>query len=79
MENNIEDNVKLERDKPGKLDIAVNKMISRKFLVFLMASIFLIFTAIKSEEWVTLACIYIGMEAVQNLALILKSKLGNKE
>ena len=48
----------------GKLDRLVEKMISRKFMVWLTATGLLAFTGLESGDWVMISAIYIGGQAV---------------
>jgi hypothetical protein len=46
------------------IDQLVNKWVSRKLLVFIIACIGLFRTNLTSEDWVIIASIYIGSESV---------------
>ena len=48
----------------GKLDRLVEKMISRKFLVWLTATGLLAFSDLASSDWVIISAIYIGGQTV---------------
>mgnify|MGYP003641964732 FL=1 len=48
----------------GKLDRLVEKMISRKFLVWLTATGLMAFYGLESSDWVMLSAIYIGAQGV---------------
>jgi len=48
----------------GKLDRLTEKMISRKFLVWLTASGMLATSNLESGDWVIISAIYIGGQAV---------------
>ena len=48
----------------GKLDRLVEKMISRKFMVWLTATGLLAFAGLESGDWVMISAIYIGGQAV---------------
>ena len=48
----------------GKLDRLVEKVISRKFLVWLTATGLLSFSALESSDWVMISAIYIGAQGV---------------
>jgi len=48
----------------GKLDRLVEKMISRKFLVWLTATGLMAFYGLESGDWVMLSAIYIGTQGV---------------
>ena len=58
-----------------KLDLLLNRWISRKLLVFIVASFGLFFTSIDSQDWTTIAITYIGSQAVVDMVeRIYKSK-----
>ena len=48
----------------AKLDRLVEKMISRKFLVWLTATGLLVFSDLASNDWVMISAIYIGGQTV---------------
>jgi hypothetical protein len=48
----------------AKLDALVERMISRKFLVWLTATGMLATSNVTSEDWVMISAIYIGGQAV---------------
>jgi len=48
----------------GRLDRLVEKMISRKFLVWLTATGLMAFYGLESSDWVMLSAIYIGAQGV---------------
>ena len=48
----------------GKLDRLVEKMISRKFMVWLTATGLLAFAGLESGDWVMISAIYIGGQAI---------------
>tara|TARA_R110000772_G_scaffold68531_1_gene151815 strand:+ start:330 stop:590 length:261 start_codon:yes stop_codon:yes gene_type:complete len=48
----------------SKLDRLVEKMISRKFLVWLTATGLLTFSDLASSDWVIISAIYIGGQTV---------------
>lgn len=48
----------------AKLDRLVEKMISRKFLVWLTATGLMAFYGLDSGDWVMLSAIYIGAQGV---------------
>ena len=51
-------------DTKGKLDRLVEKMISRKFLVWLTATGLMAFYGLESSDWVMISAIYIGAQGV---------------
>ena len=48
----------------GKIDKLVEKMISRKFLVWLTATGLMAFSGLESSDWVMISAIYIGGQTV---------------
>jgi hypothetical protein len=59
----------------GKIDTFLGKWASRKLLVFFIATLLSLFGNLDSHDWVTIASIYIGSQAVVDLAKVYKSKL----
>ena len=53
----------MEKTK-AKLDRLVEKMISRKFLVWLTATGLMAFYGLESSDWVMLSAIYIGSQGI---------------
>jgi len=50
-----------------QFDIIINKWISRKLLVFLIACGGLFFGSVTSSDWVVIATAYIGIEGITNI------------
>lgn len=50
-----------------QFDIILNKWISRKLLVFLVASVGLFIGTLTSTDWVIIATAYIGIEGFTNI------------
>lgn len=50
-----------------QIDILLNKWISRKLLVFLIATIGLFFKLINSTDWVIISTAYISIEGFTNI------------
>jgi urocanate hydratase len=48
----------------SKLDVLVEKMISRKFLVWLTATGLMMYSDLASSDWVMISAIYIGGQTV---------------
>jgi hypothetical protein len=55
-----------------QLDILLNKWISRKLLVFLVACGGLFSQTLTSSDWVIIATAYIGIEGITNIVERLK-------
>ncbi len=49
-----------------QLDKLINKWISRKLLVFIIACFYLGFKLITNEQWLYIALLYVGVEAYLN-------------
>jgi len=58
----------------GILDNITQKYISRKFLVFVIGTGLALFGNLTSSDWVIVSSIYIGSQAVVDLAKIYKTK-----
>jgi len=54
----------------GILDNITQKYISRKFLVFVVGTLLCLFSNLDSHDWVIVSSIYIGSQAVVDLAKI---------
>lgn len=48
----------------AKIDTLVEKMISRKFMVWLTATGLMVFSNLESSDWVIISGIYIGGQTV---------------
>jgi len=59
----------------GKIDTFLGKWASRKFIVFSIATLLALFGDLESHDWVIISSIYIGSQAVVDLAKVYKSKL----
>jgi len=46
------------------IDIILSKFISRKLLVFLIVTIALFYDKVNGKEWINVAMVYIGTQAV---------------
>ncbi len=56
-----------------KIDEILNKYVSRKLMVFVVASIGLFWGALTSSDWVTIAAVYIGTQGAIDAIAKLKS------
>lgn len=62
------------------IDKLQSKWISRKLLVFLIASIALFFDKITGSDWVVISSIYISLEGATTIAeRVLKARGGNQQ
>jgi hypothetical protein len=60
------------------LDTLINKWISRKLFVFLIASILLAFSDLESGDWAMIAVVYLGSQTVlDSVVAYNKSKNNN--
>jgi len=57
----------------GIIDTFLGKWASRKLLVFFIATLLALFGNLNSHDWVIISSIYIGSQAVIDLAKIYKS------
>ncbi len=57
----------------GAVDKALEKMISRKLLVWAMATILLFTSNLESEHWLYLSALYIGGQSVIDAIVKFKS------
>jgi len=57
----------------GIIDTFLGKWASRKLLVFFIATLLALFGNLNSHDWVIVSSIYIGSQAVVDLAKIYKS------
>lgn len=56
-------------DKQGKIDLLLQKLMSRKMLVFIISTLFVLFQNMPFDAWMTIAAVFIGVEGVQNIIL----------
>jgi len=57
----------------SKIDSILNRFISKKLTVFIIATIFIYFNKIDAVNWVNLSMIYIGSQAAVDLMKALRS------
>jgi len=63
-----------------QIDIILSKWISRKLLVFLVASAGLYSGTLVSSDWVIIAAAYIGIEGATNIVeKLMKAKINKNE
>ena len=59
-----------------QIDLFLNKWISRKLTVFIVASIGLFYKDITSEDWVIISTAYIAVEGITNIVeRLMKAKI----
>lgn len=56
------------------LDKFLGKWASRKLLVFVIGTVLCLTNVLESSDWVTIASIYIGSQAVVDLAQLYKNR-----
>jgi hypothetical protein len=57
-----------EKKGVGLLDVVSEKLISRKFMVWIIATIFVGLGKIDPENWATITEVYIGAQGISDLA-----------
>jgi hypothetical protein len=57
-----------KKEGVGIIDVLSEKVLSRKLLVWITASVFLGFSKITPEEWMGISLGYIGVQGVADLA-----------
>lgn len=63
-----------------QIDILINKWISRKLMVFVVACIGLFVGNLDSNDWVVIATAYIGIEGATNIVeRLMKAKTNKNE
>mgnify|MGYP003121385119 FL=1 len=50
------------------VDKAVAKVVSRKFTVFILSTLFLYFDKLSGDQWVAVSLGYIGLQGVADIA-----------
>jgi hypothetical protein len=59
---------KAEKEGVGLVDVLSEKILSRKLLVWIVATVFLGFGKITPDEWMAISLGYIGIQGVADLA-----------
>ena len=57
-----------KREGVGVIDVISEKVLSRKLMVWIVATVFLGFGKITPDEWMSISLGYIGMQGVADLA-----------
>ena len=57
-----------KREGVGIIDVISEKVLSRKLMVWIVATVFLGFGKITPDEWMSISLGYIGMQGVADLA-----------
>jgi hypothetical protein len=50
------------------IDKAVAKVVSRKFTVFILSTLFLYFDKLSGDQWVAVSLGYIGLQGIADIA-----------
>ena len=50
------------------IDKAVAKVVSRKFTVFILSTLFLYFDKLNGDQWVAVSLGYIGLQGIADIA-----------
>ena len=64
----IKEQLHLDDPRKGVLDAVQEKMVSRKLLVFITATVLMAWTALDSETWGMIAMCYIGGQTAVDFA-----------
>jgi hypothetical protein len=59
---------KAEKEGVGLVDVLSEKILSRKLLVWIVATVFLGFGKITPDEWMSISLGYIGIQGVADMA-----------
>lgn len=57
-----------KREGVGVIDVISEKILSRKLMVWIVATVFLGFGKVTPDEWMSISLGYIGMQGVADLA-----------
>jgi hypothetical protein len=63
-----------EKEGVGIIDVLSEKVLSRKLLVWIVATVFVGFGKITPDEWMSISLGYIGIQVVADLASKWKGK-----
>ncbi len=69
IQKEIEDEMREDSNDRGVLDILTEKLISRKLLVWIVCSVFLLAGKLSPDEWVAISLGYIGVEGIADIAV----------
>ena len=72
--------IQLKKMSKEQIDILLNKWISRKLMVFIVACVGLFAGNLDSNDWVVIATAYIGIEGATNIVeRLMKAKVNRNE
>ena len=63
-----EELLQVETDAPGILDEWLRRLTSRKLMVWVTATALMLFSDLQSSDWVAVTVMYIGSQALVDLA-----------
>jgi len=69
--------IKNNKTLAEKIDYFFNKMLPKKFLVILTASIFVAYNKLSGDIWAYLAMIYIGTNGLQHIGFNISDAVKN--
>lgn len=69
----VENEMKEEQNDRGVLDILTAKAVSRKLLVWVVATVFMSLGKITPDEWTAISLGYVGIEGFADIATKWKS------
>ena len=73
VEDKIEDTIELlKSDKQGLLDAVLEKVASRKLIVFSISTWLLLSKALTPDHWVMLALVYLGVQGALDIVVAIK-------
>lgn len=56
----------------ARLDVFLNRFVSKKLMVFLIGTLFLFLGKLAGEQWINLSIVYIGSQAVIDTVIKLR-------
>ena len=56
----------------ARLDVFLNRFVSKKLMVFLIGTLFLFLGKLDGEQWINLSIVYIGSQAVIDTVIKLR-------
>lgn len=56
----------------ARLDVFLNRFVSKKLMVFLIGTLFLFLGKLDGEQWINLSTVYIGSQAVIDTVIKLR-------
>ena len=57
-----------EKEGVGLVDVLSEKLLSRKLMVWLVATVFLGLSRITADEWMSISLVYIGIQGISDFA-----------